>query len=57
MIKGNVMTCYEALLKDGTVSFVSAYSMEQARGLLLYQFPAASIVSIKPLDDNFPSFQ
>jgi hypothetical protein len=57
MIRGNAMTCYEARLKDGTVKFLSAYSAEQAAGLLLYQLPAASIVSLKAVSDGFDAPQ
>ena len=47
------MTCYEIRLKDGTTKFISAYSSEQAAGLLLYQLPTAHIVSIESLSDGF----
>lgn len=53
MIRGNAMTCYEIRLKDGTTRFISAYSSEQAAGLLLYQLPTAHIVSIDTLSDGF----
>ena len=47
------MSCYEIRLRDGTVTFLSAYSSEQAAGLLLYQLPTAHIVSINALSDGF----
>lgn len=53
MIRGNAMSCYEIRLRDGTVTFLSAYSSEQAAGLLLYQLPTAHIVSINALSDGF----
>ena len=53
MIRGNTMACYKATMHDGSVSFLSAFSMEQARGLFHYHFPEASISSIVPLSDGF----
>lgn len=53
MIRGNAMTCYQVRLRDGAVRFISAYSSEQAAGLLLYQLPTAHIVSIDAISDGF----